>query len=656
MLKKVLIANRGEIACRVIASAKKLGLKTVAVYSDADKNALHVQYADEAYHIGPAPSKDSYLKADTIIDVAKQAGADCVHPGYGFLSENEDFAHKLHANGLVFIGPPASAIEAMGSKSRSKEIMAAANVPLVPGYYGKEQAPEFLAEEADKIGYPVLIKAAYGGGGKGMRIVEKPSDFLAALDGAKREALAGFGNDLVLIERYVSEPRHVEIQIFADQHGNCVYLGDRDCSLQRRHQKVIEEAPAPGLSTALRKEMGEAAVRCAKAINYVGAGTVEFLLCGDEFFFMEMNTRLQVEHPVTEMVTGLDLVALQLKVASGEVLGLTQDDISLVGHSFEARIYAEDPVNDFMPCAGNITALTTPIASEHVRIDTGVQVGSEISPFYDPMIAKLIVWDTDRQSALSRLSQSLEQFHIAGFSSNVEFLHTLANHPTFKAGAPSTHFIGDNLDALTAPVDADHRICLILASLVYLRSLAHPTNASPWQTLKGFRLNRSALVPIPFTEHTVLADCQAAHQDGQSYTLTLSDNDQVEARLFINQGQIDAHIDGVKYHANFVQNEHSITLMYGAATHHYELNNKHFVPEAKDADDSLSAPMNGTMVKHLVPVGEKVEKGQAVLVIEAMKMEYTLNAPVTGTLTEYCFAEGELVSHGDLLAIVDEEA
>ena len=409
-LQKILIANRGEIACRIMRTAKQMGLTTVAVYSDADKNAQHVKMADEAYHIGAAPSKDSYLVADKILNVAKMSGADCIHPGYGFLSENSEFANACEANNIAFIGPPASSIEAMGSKTRAKEIMAAANVPLVPGYYGDKQDPSFLQAEAEKIGYPVLIKAAFGGGGKGMRIVSKASEFISALEGAKREATAGFGNDLVLLERYVDQPRHVEVQVFADNYGNCVYLGDRDCSLQRRHQKVIEEAPAPGLSDSLRKEMGEAAVRCALAIDYRGAGTVEFLLCGDEFFFMEMNTRLQVEHPVSEMVTGVDLVNWQINVASGLALPLAQADIQLQGHSFEARIYAEDPSNDFIPCSGTIEALYTPANSEFVRIDTGIAQGDEISPYYDPMIAKLIVHDDSRDQALARLQQALTNF------------------------------------------------------------------------------------------------------------------------------------------------------------------------------------------------------------------------------------------------------
>ncbi len=646
-LKKILVANRGEIACRVMRTAKQMGLTTVAVYSDADKHAQHVKLADEAYHIGPAPSKDSYLVADKIIDVAKQAGVDCIHPGYGFLSENSDFALACEKNDIAFIGPPASSIEAMGSKTRAKEIMHQANVPLVPGYYGDNQDTEFLQAEAEKIGYPVLIKAAFGGGGKGMRVVEHAKDFISALEGAKREAKAGFGNDLVLLERYVTKPRHVEVQVFADSHGNCVYLGDRDCSLQRRHQKVIEEAPAPGLSDELRKEMGEAAVRCAQAINYRGAGTVEFLLCGDEFFFMEMNTRLQVEHPVTEMVTGVDLVNWQINIAAGEALPLSQADIQLQGHSFEARIYAEDPSNDFIPCSGHIDALFTPNESEFVRIDTGIAAGDEISPFYDPMIAKLIVHDDNREAALGRLSKALEQFHLAGFSCNVNFLHNLANHPTFQAGAPDTHFIEDQGERLVAKNEQQSVIATVVAAYVYAHQLKGE-NSSPWQQLTGFMLNSDAKTTIPFVDFNVHAiktsEGFKISLDGVDYT-TSGKVENGLANLVVNGEKVVAHIN---------QTDSHITVMYKAQQTVLELIDKHYISEHESDALPLAAPLNGTVVKHLVEVGSTVAKGDAVVIIEAMKMEYTLNAPHDGVLTSYCFAEGELVSHGDMLAIVEE--
>ena len=648
-LQKILIANRGEIACRIMRTAKQMGLTTVAVYSDADKNAQHVKMADEAYHIGAAPSKDSYLVADKILQVAKASGADCIHPGYGFLSENSEFAKACEAHNIAFIGPPATSIEAMGSKTRAKEIMAAANVPLVPGYYGDKQDPSFLQAEAEKIGYPVLIKAAFGGGGKGMRIVSKASEFISALEGAKREATAGFGNDLVLLERYVDQPRHVEVQVFADNYGNCVYLGDRDCSLQRRHQKVIEEAPAPGLSDSLRKEMGEAAVRCALAIDYRGAGTVEFLLCGDEFFFMEMNTRLQVEHPVSEMVTGVDLVNWQINVASGLALPLAQADIQLQGHSFEARIYAEDPSNDFIPCSGTIEALYTPANSEYVRIDTGIAQGNEISPYYDPMIAKLIVHDDNRDQALSRLQQALTQFHLAGFSTNISFLYNLAIHPRFKQGAPSTHFIAEQGEALVTIDPSLLQTSRLIAGFAYLASLGSNTSsANPWQQLHGFSLNAPQQVNIPFSDTPL-----NAIKTAQGYSMTINDNT-FEVQGELTNGYCNVSINGAKHTAHVSHVDNAITVINQALQTKFECVDKHFISSHENEALPLAAPLNGTVVKHLLEVGSTITKGDAVVIIEAMKMEYTLNAPHDGVLKSYCFAEGELVSHGALLAIVED--
>ncbi|WP_350607153.1 acetyl/propionyl/methylcrotonyl-CoA carboxylase subunit alpha [Pseudoalteromonas sp. MER144-MNA-CIBAN-0113] len=648
-LQKILIANRGEIACRIMRTAKQMGLTTVAVYSDADKNAQHVKMADEAYHIGAAPSKDSYLVADKILQVAKASGADCIHPGYGFLSENSEFAKACEAHNIAFIGPPATSIEAMGSKTRAKEIMAAANVPLVPGYYGDKQDPAFLQSEAEKIGYPVLIKAAFGGGGKGMRVVEKPKDFITALEGAQREAIAGFGNDLVLLERYVNQPRHVEVQVFADNYGNCVYLGDRDCSLQRRHQKVIEEAPAPGLSDALRKEMGEAAVRCALAINYRGAGTVEFLLCGNEFFFMEMNTRLQVEHPVTEMVTGVDLVNWQINIAGGQTLPLKQSEIQLQGHSFEARIYAEDPANDFIPCSGTIEALHVPANSEYVRIDTGIAQGDEISPYYDPMIAKLIVHDDNRDQALSRLQQALTQFHLAGFSTNISFLYNLAIHPRFKQGAPSTHFIAEQGEALVTIDPSLLQTSRLIAGFAYLASLGSNTrSANPWQQLHGFSLNAPQQVKIPFSDTPL-----NAIKTAQGYSMTINDNT-FEVQGELTNGYCNVSINGAKHTAHVSHVDNAITVMNQALQTKFECVDKHFISSHENEALPLAAPLNGTVVKHLLEVGSTITKGDAVVIIEAMKMEYTLNAPHDGVLKSYCFAEGELVSHGALLAIVED--
>lgn len=646
MLKKILIANRGEIACRIIKTAKRLGLKTVAVYSDADANALHVRTADEAYHIGPAPSKDSYLVGDKILEVAKLSGSDCIHPGYGFLSENDQFANACEQSGIVFIGPLASSIEAMGSKTRAKEIMAQANVPLVPGYYGQKQDPTFLSAEADKIGYPVLIKAAFGGGGKGMRVVRQANEFLSALEGAQREALAGFSNDLVLLERYVDTPRHVEVQVFADNHGNCVYLGDRDCSLQRRHQKVIEEAPAPGLSAELRQAMGEAAVRCAQAINYRGAGTVEFLLCANEFFFMEMNTRLQVEHPVTEMVTGLDLVEWQIRVANNQVLPLNQDQVNLTGHSFEARIYAEDPTENFMPYSGTLTHLTFPEENSTVRVDTGVVLNSEISSFYDPMIAKLIVHGPDRETALLKLHHALEEVHLAGVKSNIAFLHHLSGHPTFMAGAPDTHFIDSQTDTLTKQVLPMDEL-ISLASLAYVEYKQSQDQVSPWLSAAAFRLNQTNTITVPFTEHQVDVYLR------QEQSILSFNNTQMNAQASLNGSALNAVINGKQYRANILIDDKAIMVMYGAIAHSFELKSKHYISDHEHEAAPLAAPLNGTVVKHLHPTNSQVNKGDPIVVIEAMKMEYTLNAPFDGMLTSYCFAEGELVNHGAMLAIVE---
>ncbi|TXH97645.1 MAG: acetyl-CoA carboxylase biotin carboxylase subunit, partial [Rheinheimera sp.] len=490
MFSKILIANRGEIACRVIKTAHQLGIRCVAVYSEADANARHVQMADEAFLLGPAPSKDSYLRADKILAIAKQSGAEAIHPGYGFLSENEDFAKACAEAGVVFIGPPVPAIAAMGSKSAAKEIMSKAGVPLVPGYHGDNQDEQFLAAEANRIGYPLLLKAAYGGGGKGMKVVWQASEFLEQLNSAKREALNGFGNDKILMERYLTKPRHVEIQVFADNFGNAVYLHERDCSIQRRHQKVIEEAPAPNFSAEQRKAMGEAAVTAAKAIGYAGAGTVEFLFDEDgSFYFMEMNTRLQVEHPVTEMITGQDLVKWQLLVASNQPLPLAQHEIPLDGHAIEVRVYAEDPDNNFLPATGKLTYLRQPDCHRHVRIDTGVVEYDEVSPFYDPMIAKLIVWDENRQRALDRLANALSDYEVVGLDTNLAFLRQLASHPAFAACELDTGFIARHRETLIptpSPVGIDTLALAALAELaqVEAHNLAmrqySKEPASPW--------------------------------------------------------------------------------------------------------------------------------------------------------------------------------
>ncbi|MBF0333350.1 MAG: acetyl-CoA carboxylase biotin carboxylase subunit, partial [Alphaproteobacteria bacterium] len=441
MFDKILIANRGEIACRVIRTCRRMGVRSVAVFSDADASAMHVAMADEAIHIGPAPARESYLRGDVILEAARRAGAQAVHPGYGFLSENAAFARACEAAGVVFIGPPVPAIEAMGSKVESKRLMETAGVPMVPGYHGAEQSAEALCAAARKIGFPVLVKASAGGGGKGMRVVRAESELAEAVASARREAESSFGDGMLLIERYVEQPRHVEIQVFADRHGNVVHLWERDCSLQRRHQKVIEEAPAPGLEDSVRARMGEAGVAAARAVGYVGAGTVEFLYSAGGFYFIEMNTRLQVEHPVTEMITGRDLVEWQLRVAAGERLPLTQAEIPRRGHAFEARLYAEDPARDFMPSIGTLHHLRPPAEGPHVRVDTGVREGDAVSIHYDPMIAKLIVWDEDRPAALRRLRAALAEYEVVGVATNAAFLAALAGHPDFAKDAVDTGFI-----------------------------------------------------------------------------------------------------------------------------------------------------------------------------------------------------------------------
>src|SRR5262245_1516334 len=512
MFTKLLIANRGEIACRVIRTARRLGIGTVAVYSEADVGALHVLQADEAYLLGPAPARESYLRGDRIIDLARKSGAQAIHPGYGFLSENEDFAAACAKAGVVFIGPPASAIRAMGSKSAAKRIMEQAGVPLVPGYHGDNQDAAYLKEQADRAGYPLLIKASAGGGGKGMRIVERAAEFAAALASCQREAGAAFGDDRVLLERYLLRPRHIEIQVFADQQGDCVYLFERDCSVQRRHQKVLEEAPAPGMTPERRAAMGTAAVAAAKAIGYVGAGTVEFIADqAGTFHFMEMNTRLQVEPPVTEMITGQDLVEWQLRVAWGEPLPRRQHELTIDGHALEARVYAEDPARGFLPATGRIVYLSTPQPSREVRIDIGVAAGGEISPHYDPMIAKLIVWDHDRPAALRRLHTALGEFRIVGLTTNVEFLARLVTSKAFTAADLDTGLIERAHEELFPPSQPASDEVLAVATLAELlrhdrEARAHAAKSgdpwSPWGACDGWRLNQDNHHVLVFREGT----------------------------------------------------------------------------------------------------------------------------------------------------------
>jgi 3-methylcrotonyl-CoA carboxylase alpha subunit len=672
MFTKLLIANRGEIACRIIKTAQAMGVRTIALYSDADKDARHVAMADESFYLGGSAPADSYLKADLIIEIAKKAGAGAIHPGYGFLSENADFARKCEQNGIAFVGPGSEAIESMGSKSAAKEIMGKANVPLVPGYHGDDQSDDNLVHQAKLIGFPLLIKAAYGGGGKGMRIVENEGEILAAVKSARREATSSFGNDKLLMERYLRQPRHVEVQVFADTHGNVIYLSDRDCSIQRRHQKVVEEAPAPGLSDELRAQMGQAAVAAAKAIDYVGAGTVEFLLDtlatkeSSSFYFMEMNTRLQVEHPVTEMVTGQDLVKWQLMVASGSELPLKQEDVRIHGHSFEARIYAEDPQNDFLPASGKLNFLREPEQSRHVRIDSGIRENDVISNFYDPMIAKLIVWDESRPRALQRLVHALESYQISGLRHNIEFLANIAEHPAFAKADFSTDFIERYGDTLIGDASSESQTALALAALYQVLSRKNAAQAlainsrdphSPWGQVSGFRLNSNSIHLV-----SLLTD-GPNKDDSELNNLVLTDfrdhyqlviNEQVlKLNGELKNEVLHAEINGHKSKIPVSHQGDDFTLFLPSGSYHFRAVLAQIAEEQVNSADKLKAPMNGTVVTHLVEVGDSVTAGQGLLVMEAMKMEYTIESPFDGTVTEFYFQSGELVTDGALLLNVE---
>lgn len=656
MFSKILIANRGEIACRVIKTAQKLGIRCVAVYSEADANARHVKMADEAFLLGPAASKDSYLRADKILQIAKQSGAEAVHPGYGFLSENEGFAEACAQAGIVFIGPPVPAIAAMGSKSAAKEIMSHAGVPLVPGYHGDNQDEQFLAAEANRIGYPLLLKAAYGGGGKGMKVVWQASEFLEQLHSAKREALNGFGNDKVLMERYLTKPRHVEIQVFADNFGNAVYLHERDCSIQRRHQKVIEEAPAPNFSAEQRKAMGEAAVTAAKAIGYAGAGTVEFLFDEDgSFYFMEMNTRLQVEHPVTEMITGQDLVKWQLLVASNQPLPLTQAEIPLDGHSIEVRVYAEDPDNNFLPATGKLTYLRQPDEHRHVRVDTGVVEYDEVSPFYDPMIAKLIVWDESRDRAIARMRRALDDYRIAGVKTNLGFLSRLVSHPAFAAAELDTHFIEHHQAELFAPEQSEPQQALLLAAL-YLLLLQQPktTGNSPWSCGYGWRLNEAAQVRFTLRNGDVAQQVQI-QSTLTGHKLCVGDYC-IEAKAELNADVLTATLSSAHgshhqfqvrvslYQQSPQQTTVSVFIRHQRFDFIYQTQVE--VAAADESAGSLKAPMNGTVVAVMASAGQRVQIGETLLVMEAMKMEYAIKAPADGVVNSVFYQAGDLVKDG----------
>ncbi|MEG1832725.1 MAG: acetyl/propionyl/methylcrotonyl-CoA carboxylase subunit alpha [Burkholderiaceae bacterium] len=678
MFSKILIANRGEIACRVITTARRLGIATVAVYSDADAGSRPVALADEAVRLGPAPARDSYLRADLILAAARATGAQAIHPGYGFLSENEAFASACAAAGVVFIGPPPAAIAAMGSKSQAKALMERAAVPLVPGYHGDQQDPAFLRGEADRIGYPVLIKASAGGGGKGMRVVERSAEFEAALASCQREAAASFGDTRVLIEKYLQQPRHIEIQVFADALGGCVYLGERDCSVQRRHQKVIEEAPAPGLSEARRRAMGEAAVAAARAVGYVGAGTVEFIAAPDgEFYFMEMNTRLQVEHPVTEMITGTDLVEWQLRIAAGEPLPLAQDAIGLKGHAIEARIYAENPERGFLPSIGVLSHFGQPDhvsfvrnsdgesfhAPAPVRIDSGVRAGDEISPHYDPMIAKLIVWGEDRAQAITRMRAALAQTHIVGVANNVDFLERLMANAAFATAQLDTGLIERERDALFSDANRVSEETLALACARILIDEAAAQGRDPWSCTSGWRLNHSYTRTLAFKSekgvHEVALeyarDGFVLHHAGIQARLAI---DATDATTATDGTGISLQLAGRTLHADVVRSGDELHVF--AQSRHGVLALIDVIAQSAGGDAAgggLTAPMPGKVVAVLAPAGTAVAAGTPLLVMEAMKMEHTLLAPAAGEVAEVLYGVGDQVAEGaELIRFTVSEA
>jgi 3-methylcrotonyl-CoA carboxylase alpha subunit len=673
MFKKILIANRGEIACRVAATARRLGIRTVAVYSDADAQAKHVQVCDEAVHIGGAAPRESYLRAEAILEAARATGAQAVHPGYGFLSENDAFAQACADAGIAFIGPPPSAIRAMGLKAESKRLMEQAGVPLVPGYHGADQNPMLLAAEAGRIGYPVLIKASAGGGGKGMRVVERAADFEAALASCQREARASFGSDAVLVERYVQRPRHVEIQVFADVHGHCVYLFERDCSVQRRHQKVLEEAPAPGMTPERRTQMGAAAVAAARAVGYVGAGTVEFIVeqVSSEdwrFYFMEMNTRLQVEHPVTEAITGLDLVEWQLRVAAGEPLPLAQEALRIHGHAIEARICAENPESNFLPATGTLKVFRTPpvaaferagegggSARPGVRIDAGVREGDAISPFYDSMIAKLIVWGTTREQALARLDAALADTHIVGLHTNVAFLRRCAATRSFARADLDTALIERERAALFGQPGLP---LAVAAAGVVVREMAAERlleTSDPWARRDGWRLHGSALRRFDLSvggEHHIVR--LERHPDGAQW-LTLGDVRIAFAATSDGLEQHEVLLDGQRHRLVVYATGERVTVFAadGSAVVD-EFDPIAHAGESTGEGGRLAAPMPGKVISLLARVGDVVKKGQPLAVMEAMKMEHTLAAPRDGTVAELLYAVGDQVGEGsELLRLTD---
>ncbi len=645
MFHRLLIANRGEIACRIMRTARRMGIRCIAVFSEADANALHVALADEAHPIGLAPARDSYLRGDRIIEVARATGAEAIHPGYGFLSENADFADACSAAGIVFVGPPAAAIRAMGSKAESKALMVAASVPVVPGYHGEDQSADRLAAEAARIGFPVLIKASAGGGGKGMRPVAGAADFLDELAGAQREARASFGDDRVLLERYLQKPRHVEVQVFADRQGRTVHLHTRDCSVQRRHQKVLEEAPAPDLSPVLRGRLHEAAIAAARAVGYVNAGTVEFIVEGEDAFFMEMNTRLQVEHPVTEMITGLDLVEWQLRVAAGEALP-DHWPTGPIGHAVEVRLYAEDPMQDFRPSIGTLRRFLPAEASADLRIDTGVRAGDAVTPHYDPMIAKVITHGVDREAAFDRLSQALDDTQLGGLTTNLAFLRRLVTHPAMRAGELDTGFLGRHAAALMPPPREAPAAALAAFAAVYLARLElDGSGESPWDRCRGFRLFGGAedllVLRDEVRERRILIRGR-----GDLAEAFVDDAPPIRIGADLSFGS-RAALDGVWHAAPFTLDDDVVSLRFAGEEYVLRLLDP-YAPRGGEAaaEGRLSAPIPGRVVQVFVGVGDRVARGQVVAILEAMKTELRIAAPAEGVVAHIGCAAGDSVEEG----------
>ena len=652
---KLLIANRGEIACRVMRTARAMEIATVAVHSEADADALHVELADEAYAIGPATAAESYLRGGAIIEVARACGADAIHPGYGFLAENAGFARACAEAAIAFVGPSPETIEAMGDKAAAKALMVTAGVPVVAGY-SAGQGDKALSGAATRLGFPLLIKPVVGGGGTGMRVVEQAVGFSKALAAARREAMSAFGDERVLLERYLERPRHIEVQVFGDAHGNVIHLFERDCSVQRRHQKVIEEAPAPGLAEGLRAALLEAAVAAARAVGYQGAGTVEFLVDADgEFYFLEMNTRLQVEHPVTEMITGLDLVEWQLRVAAGEALPREQGDVAAQGHAIEARIYAEDPGRGFLPSTGTLYHFSAGAERNDTRLESGVRQGDAVGPHYDPMIAKLVVWGEDRAAAVARLRQSLAALQIAGVANNLAFLAAIAAHPDFAAGALDTGFIGRHLEALTPPPPPAPDAVLALASIdaVARRAARAAESArrtrdphSPWHRADGWRLNRAARHDFRFLDGdderrvwlTPAGDGTRVEVDGVAFDAVVERGEGGELTLRWGGDCIAGVVAAA---------DHEVTVFSGGVAYRLVVHDPlALAGDEAAADGRLSAPMPGRIVQVMVEAGARVARGAPLLVLEAMKMEHTITAPADGLVERVNYAAGDLVEEG----------